>query len=336
MLAPMRSVLDALTAIAWLVALLGGAWLLWGLVESDASRSFAVVAVARFGVPIVGVALAAAVGLTWGRTERPDTRRVTRLVLAGLLLSGALLVVREGPRWLAAIARRRPAPALHRACDARDAARVRSLLAGGASPLERDARGLTAVRHAALHGSPEVLEAFAARSVRLADPELFDDALSNPDPAVVPWFVDHVLSPGSEAAARSLALAACRPDARAVRALLARGVPAEPGFVAAVRCGTVSILEAFEVSPDVRQRALAAAIDAGATASAEALLARGARLDVPVAGDRWPLAVALERRDPELVTLLLAHGAGLPERSFTDEVRSRGASAVAEELLESD
>ncbi|MFO0695261.1 MAG: hypothetical protein U0230_16990 [Polyangiales bacterium] len=368
----MRFLVDIITACAFLVAIWVGGTLLVGLAGAEASRSFAVVPLVRLGVPLLLVATAAAAGLTWARRRTESRRRVLQLVVGGLVLLALAAAVRSGPAALDAWKRRRASPALHRACDARDAARVRALLRAGASPEDRDPRGLSAIEHAALHGSPEVLDALAEHHARFSEPDLLEHALHNPDPSVVGWLLDHAFPPRGEAAVHALVRAACLPNPEAVHTLLSRGVPAEDGFLAAARCGSIALFDGHAISAGARRRAISESIDADAPASLEhlfahapdpesrpdanapdargtrplalaidrcaacvdVLLAHGARLDLAVEGDRWPLRVAVERGDREIVADLLAHGAGFPDRSLRDDVARRGERAVAEELVE--
>ena len=83
--------------------------------------------------------------------------------------------------------------------------------------------------------------------------------------------------------------------------------------------------------------ALGLAIERGQTDMIGPLVERGGKLNEDTATrDRrvgWPLSLAIEQRDPEMVEALLELGAGLPDRDVQADVAARGASTVARELI---
>jgi ankyrin repeat protein len=173
-----------------------------------------------------------------------------------------------------------------------DEPRVRELVeADPALASARDGGGLSAVLTALYHRQPGVLEVLLA-----AGPEL--DVLEAASTGRLDVLRVHIESDQDALAARSpegftpLHLAAFFGGAGAVRTLLAAGMPAD----------------ADQENP-ARVRPLHSAVAARDHEAAEALLEAGADPDAVQQGGFTPLLAAAHHDDPEMVALLLRHGA---------------------------
>ena len=173
-----------------------------------------------------------------------------------------------------------------------DEPRVRELVeADPALASARDDAGLSAVLTALYHRQAGALEALLA-----AGPEL--DVLEAAATGRLDVLRVHIETDQDALAARTpegftpLHLAAFFGGAGAVRMLLAAGIPAD----------------ADQENPQ-RVRPLHSAVAAGDHEAAEALLEAGADPDAVQQGGYTPLLAAAHSDDPEMVALLLRHGA---------------------------
>lgn len=357
-------------SLAWLVCLYSAGMLAFAVLDPQPSRGFGIVALVYFALTTSAVSGVLALGLAF-----LDHRRTGKLAMArgmGVAALVAFVAVLGGLGVPSALeyVRSRP-PALHAACAAGDARRVGALLDEGAPLDQRDHAGRTPAVVAAQRSSVAVLEVLVAHGARLDDAALVPAAVRNGDRGVLTWLLAHGAPAGGQGGA-ALDTAACLPDAEAVRALVAAGAPAEPGFRAASLCGQWQLFALLPVSDAARASALFDAITQGQYGSATALLEGGvspdvarraegsdtderplavaierqnlpmvdllldhhARLDVSVRAALWPLALAIEQNERPLVAHLLSRGAALPDRAFGDEVARDGAEVVARRLLD--
>jgi len=357
------------TLLLWLFAMFGVLVLMAAPFDAPHQREGGVAAAMIAFALLVASGAASVVALIsasvhWSRHRNALLVQVMVGSLFGALLLGGGLRLRDA--WES----EGHLPPLHAACIDGNVEQVRGLLEHGADANERDSAGETPTLHAARSGSRPILELLREHGASMTNVRIASAAASSGDLDALTYVLDQGASVDGILDERPIAAAVCGGHAPLVRLLIARGASIETGewsaFETAAICEHPELFALLPASQAARDRALIEVIDAersavlvpvlaagadpnhcdegscpvslavyrGALDTLRLLTRHGAHLNGALGAEAlWPLEIAVGEGDRDTVVLLLTLGANLPHRDLTEDVASRGADAIADELL---